>query len=139
MNQKSVSQRIRLGACLSFSAFALLAAGAASAQSPSAPAMSASGTMGKPKMSNMESGAASKEMQSSMMSGMEKMKDMKLSGNTDKDFAMMMKMHHQQALEMAEPEVVHGKSPELKAMARKIIKDQTKEIAELDAWIKKHP
>ena len=139
MNQKSVSQRIRHGACLSLSAFALLAAGAASAQTASAPAKSASNAMGKPMMSGMESGGASKEMQSSMMSGMEKMKDMKPSGDTDKDFAMMMKMHHQQALEMATPEVDHGKSPELKAMARKIIKDQTKEIAQLDAWMKKHP
>ncbi len=52
---------------------------------------------------------------------------------------MLMKMHHQQAIEMAKPEVAHGKSPELKAMARKIIKDQTKEIAQLDAWMKKHP
>ena len=139
MNQKSVSQRIRDGVCLSLSALALLAAGVASAQTASSPAMSASGAMGKPMMSGMDSGGASKEMQTSMMSGMEKMKDMKLSGDTDKDFAMMMKMHHQQALEMAKPEVDHGKSPELKAMARKIIKDQTKEIAQLDAWMKKHP
>ena len=139
MNQKSVSQRIRDGVCLSLSALALLAAGVASAQTASSPAMSASGAMGKPMMAGMESGGASKEMQSSMMSGMEKMKDMKLSGVTDKDFAMMMKMHHQQALEMAKPEVDHGKSPELNAMARKIMKDQTKEIAQLDAWMKKHP
>lgn len=139
MNQKSVSQRIRHGACLSLSLFALVAAGASSAQTASAPAMSASGAMGKPMLSGMASDGASKEMQSSMMSGMEKMKDMKLSGDTDKDFAMMMKMHHQQALEMAKPEVDHGKSPELKAVARKIIKDQTKEIAHLDAWMKKHP
>ena len=139
MNKKSVSQRIRDGACLSLSAFALLAAGAACAQTSSSPAMSASGAMGKPMLSGMDSGGASKEMQSSMMSSMEKMKDMKLSGDTDKDFAMMMKMHHQQALEMARPEVDHGKSPELKAMARKIIKDQTKEIAQLDAWMKRHP
>ena len=139
MNLKSVSRRIRHGTYLSLSAFALLVAGAASAQTANSPAMSASGAMGKPMMSGMESGGASKEMQSSMMGGMEKMKDMKLSGDTDKDFAMMMKMHHQQAVQMAKPEVDHGKSPELKAMARKIIKDQNREIAQLDAWMKKHP
>ena len=139
MNQKSVRQRIRHGACLSLSILGLLAAGGASAQTAPSPAMSASGAMGKPMMSGMESGSASKEMQSSMMSGMEKMKEMKMSGATDKDFAMMMKMHHQQALEMAKPEVDHGKSPEMKAMARKIIKDQTKEIGQLDEWMKKHP
>ena len=139
MNQKSVGQRIRQRACVSFSVLGLLVAGAVSAQSASTPAMPASGSMGKSMVSDMAAGGPSKEMQSSMMSGMEKMKDMKLSGDTDKDFAMMMKMHHQQALEMAKPEVDHGKSPEMKAMARKIIKDQTKEIAQLDAWMKKHP
>ncbi|CKT61244.1 Uncharacterized protein conserved in bacteria [Mycobacterium tuberculosis] len=87
----------------------------------------------------MQKGDGSDEMKKSMMSGMDRMQKMSMSGNTDKDFAMLMKMHHQQALEMAKPEIAHGKSPELKAMARKIVKDQTKEIAQLDAWMKKHP
>ena len=82
-------------------------------------------------------GHGSEAMQKSMMSGMDGMKQMKMSGDTDKDFAMMMKMHHQQALAMAKAEVEHGKSPELKAMASKIIKDQTKEIEQLDQWMMK--
>ena len=139
MNQKSVRQRIRHGACLSLSILGLLTAEGAGAQTAPSPAMPASGAMGKPMMPGMESGSASKEMQSSMMSGMEKMKGMDMTGDTDKDFAMMMKMHHQQALEMAKPEIDHGKSPELTAMARKIVKGQTKEIAQFDAWMKKHP
>ncbi|MCR6478440.1 DUF305 domain-containing protein [Variovorax sp. ZS18.2.2] len=87
----------------------------------------------------MQKGGGSDEMKKSMMSGMDGMQKMQMSGDTDKDFAMLMKMHHQQALEMAKPEIAHGKSPELRAMARKIIKDQTKEIAQLDAWMKKNP
>ena len=82
-------------------------------------------------------GHGSDAMQKSMMSGMDGMKDMKMSGDTDKDFAMMMKMHHQQALGMAKVEVEQGKSPELKAMASKMIKDQSKEIEQLDQWMKK--
>ncbi|MBZ4110704.1 DUF305 domain-containing protein, partial [Escherichia fergusonii] len=74
-----------------------------------------------------------------MMSGMESMRQMKPSGDTDKDFVMMMKMHHQQAVEMAQAEVQHGKSPELKAMAQKMIKEQRKEIEKLDRWLKQHP
>ena len=68
------------------------------------------------------------------------MKDMMMSpsGDADKDFAMMMKMHHQQALDMAKIELEHGKSPEMKAMAARIIAAQKKEIAELDQWMKKH-
>ena len=74
-----------------------------------------------------------------MMGGMEKMQHMKSAGDTDKDFAMMMKMHHQQALDMAQMELDHGKSEEMKAMAKKIIAAQKKEIAEFDRWLKKHP
>ncbi|KQY80871.1 hypothetical protein ASD35_03215 [Pelomonas sp. Root1444] len=76
-------------------------------------------------------------MNKAMMSGMQQMQGMKMTGDTDKDFAMMMKMHHQQALDMAKAEVEHGKSAELKAMAQKMIKDQTQEIAKLDAWLQK--
>ena len=81
----------------------------------------------------------SQQMHQAMMSGMESMRQMKPSGDTDKDFAMMMKMHHQQAVEMAQAEVQHGKSPELKAMAQKMIKEQRKEIEKLDRWLKQHP
>ncbi|WP_082580266.1 DUF305 domain-containing protein [Pelomonas sp. Root1444] len=79
----------------------------------------------------------SEQMNKAMMSGMQQMQGMKMTGDTDKDFAMMMKMHHQQALDMAKAEVEHGKSAELKAMAQKMIKDQTQEIAKLDAWLQK--
>lgn len=127
----------RLAVGLSVSVLAALSAGGASAQSTASPAASPSATMDKPMTGSHAD--ASKEMHSTMMSGMESMKNMPMSGDLDKDFAMMMKMHHQQALAMAKPEAEHGKSPELKAMARKIIKDQTKEIAQLDAWMKKHP
>jgi uncharacterized protein (DUF305 family) len=50
----------------------------------------------------------------------------------------MMKTHHQQALDMARKELANGKSPEMKAMAKKIIDGQTKEIAELDRWLSAH-
>ena len=63
------------------------------------------------------------------------MHDMPMSGDPDKDFAMMMKMHHQKGVEMAEMELQHGKSAEMKAMAKKIIEAQKKEIAQLDKWL----
>jgi len=83
-------------------------------------------------------GMGSSEMHQSMMSGMQEMQSMKPTGNVDKDFAMMMRMHHQQAIQMAKTELARGKSPELKAMAQKIVQDQAKEIAELDAWLAKN-
>lgn len=79
----------------------------------------------------------SADMKQSMKAGMDGMQQMQSSGDTDKDFAMMMKMHHQQALDMAEMELAHGKSAELKAMAKKIISGQKKEIAQFDRWLAK--
>ena len=77
----------------------------------------------------------SADMKQSMMSGMDSMKSMQMSGDTDKDFAMMMKMHHQGAVDMAQMELAHGKSPAMKEMAKKIIAAQKKEIAQFDRWL----
>ena len=77
-------------------------------------------------------------MKHSMMASMDSMQRMQMSGDTDRDFAMMMKQHHQGAIDMAEMQLANGKSPELMAMARKIIADQKKEIAEFDRWLAKH-
>ena len=75
------------------------------------------------------------QMHKAMTSGMDSMKMMKTTGDTDRDFAMLMKMHHEQAVDMAKTEIAHGKSAELKAMSRKIIAAQQKEIAQLDKWL----
>lgn len=75
------------------------------------------------------------DMKHSMTMGMENMQKMPMSGNIDKDFAMMMKIHHQGALDMAQMELAQGKSPEMKAMAKKIIASQKKEIAQFDKWL----
>lgn len=78
----------------------------------------------------------SKEMHQSMMSGMDSMRQMQPSGDTDKDFATMMTKHHQQAIEMAKIEAEHGKSPEMKAMAEKIMQDSKKDIERMQKWSK---
>ena len=94
----------------------------ASAQAQTAPAMSPSASM---PMGQMHKGAAgSHDMKASMMMGMDGMQKMTMSGDTDKDFAMVMKMHHQQALNMAEMELANGKSADMKAMAKQIIAEQ---------------
>ena len=87
-------------------------------------------------MGQMHKGAAGQyDMKGSMMMGMDEMQKMQPSGDVDKDFATMMKMHHQQALDMAEMELAHGKSAEMKAMAKKIIAAQKKEITQFDQWL----
>ena len=108
----------------------------APARAQTAPAMAPSASM---PMGQMHKGAAGPhDMKASMMMGMDSMQKMPMSGDTDKDFAMMMKMHHQQALNMAEMELANGKSSEMKAMAKQIIVAQKKEIAQFDKWLAKH-
>lgn len=82
---------------------------------------------------------ASMEMHQSMMKDMKEMQGMKPSGNMDRDFAMMMKHHHMQAVKMGEHELKHGKDQKMRDMAQKIIDSQKKEIAEFDAWLKANP
>ena len=118
----------------------------AGASAQTAPAMSPSASMpmqkgGMPMQKGsmpMQPGSAgSNDMMAAMMKGMDGMQKMPMSGDTDKDFAMMMKMHHQQAVNMSEMELAKGKSREMKAMAKKIIAAQKKEIAQLDQWLAK--
>ncbi|MBC7918157.1 MAG: DUF305 domain-containing protein [Rhodoferax sp.] len=94
-------------------------------------------TASAPKTGMHSSMMGSADMKQSMKAGMDGMQKMQSSGDTDKDFAMMMKMHHQQALDMAEMQLAHGKSTELKAMAKKIISGQKKEMAQFDRWLEK--
>lgn len=81
---------------------------------------------------------ASMEMHKSMMGGMKEMESMPMTGDADHDFAMMMKQHHQSAIDMARTELQHGKDPKIKAMAKKIISSQQKEIKEFDQWLSRH-
>lgn len=115
-----------------FTALCLVSA-AVQAQPSPAPGASASMAQGHMQQSNI----GSEEMKQAMMTGMDNMQKMPITGDIDKDFAMMMKMHHQQALDMAEMQLAHGNSPELKAMASKIILGQKKEIAQFDRWLAK--
>lgn len=108
---------------------------AATALAQTAIPMSASAS--SPKVGMHSNMTGSSDMKQSMKFGMDNMQQMQMSGDTDKDFAMMMKMHHQQALDLAEMQLAHGKSRELKAMASKIISGQQKEIAQFDRWLAK--
>ena len=46
-----------------------------------------------------DAAGGSKQMHDSMMSGMKGMQSMKISVDTDRDFAMVMRKHHEDALE----------------------------------------
>ncbi|WP_310394918.1 DUF305 domain-containing protein [Hymenobacter sp.] len=52
----------------------------------------------------------------------------------DMNFNMLMTVHHQSAVDMAQAELAHGKDTKLKAMAQLMITAQQKEIEQLKAW-----
>ena len=129
--QAVFGRAIALGALVFFAGTS-----AALAQAP-ATSMEKKGSM-EMKHSTMPGMAAGGDMQGSMKGMMKGMETMKMSGDTDKDFAMMMKMHHQGAIDMAEMELKSGKDPKMRSMAKNIIKDQQKEIKKFDEWLGKH-
>ncbi len=52
----------------------------------------------------------------------------------DRAFLDMMTPHHEGAVNMARAEIAKGKNPKLRALAKTITADQTKEIGEMKDW-----
>jgi uncharacterized protein (DUF305 family) len=75
---------------------------------------------------------------SAMQMNMDQMKGMQSTGNADNDFAALMKAHHTGGLLMAQLELGRGTDEQMKQMARKMIEDQQKDIAELDRFASGH-
>ncbi len=90
-------------------------------------------------IANMKMGEspADKAFMKSMQTMMKNM-NVKPTGNTDKDFVVMMMPHHQGAIDMAKVELQYGKDPELRQLATDIVAAQEKEIAEMKAWLAKN-
>lgn len=88
--------------------------------------------------SSAPSSMGSMDMKTMMKDMNEKMSSMPMSGDADVDFAMMMRIHHQGAIDMAQAELRDGKNPQMRKMANAIIVAQKKEIAQLDRFLEKH-
>ena len=71
---------------------------------------------------------------------MKMMKDMHMdfSGNADVDFAKSMMKHHEGGIEMAKLQLKHGKDPEMRKKAEKLIKEQGQDNKDFQAWLKKN-
>ncbi len=67
-----------------------------------------------------------------------RMDTMTMTKDPDHDFAMMMKLHHQGAVEMAAYELANGSDATIKGMAQMMKDDQTREIAQFDSFAVAH-
>ena len=69
---------------------------------------------------------------------MHKDMDIDLTGDPDIDFVKLMIPHHQSAIEMAQLVLKYGKDPKIRAIAEDVIREQEREIAELNEWLEKN-
>ena len=74
-----------------------------------------------------------------MQKSASEMKSMKMTGDVDHDFVMMMRKHHQDGIAMAKVQLRSGTDPAAKQFAQKIVDEQTKEVQQFDAWLAAHP
>ncbi|MGU3479144.1 DUF305 domain-containing protein [Methylobacterium sp. D48H] len=86
---------------------------------------------------DLKDNASTKEFKAADMAMMRDM-DVPYSGDADVDFRTHMIPHHKGAVAMAKVALKHAKDPATEAMAQKIIDDQTTEISDMEAWLKRH-
>ncbi|HEY5769192.1 MAG TPA: DUF305 domain-containing protein, partial [Terrimicrobium sp.] len=74
---------------------------------------------------------AVEKMHAPMMQGMQA---------TDPDVAFVRGMipHHQGAIDMAKVVLQHGNNPQVKKWANDVIREQQREIGEMEEWLKKN-
>jgi len=77
------------------------------------------------------------DMKKAMENAKEKMAAFEVTANSDYDFALMLRMYRQAALDMAKAELAYGKDPAMRSMAGKLIPAQKKELEQLDQWLAK--
>jgi uncharacterized protein (DUF305 family) len=83
-------------------------------------------------------GAGQSEMMKAMSSMAPPMMQAMAIADVDIAFACSMITHHKGAIAMAKVQVSQGKDAEMKAMAQKMIDDQSKEVEKMTSWVNDH-
>lgn len=114
----------------------VLLTGSVLAQQPAPmPGMDMKGMDMKMMMPGANDTPSTKAFKMAMMQAMKTMPA--FSGDADVDFMKHMRPHHQAAIDMAKVVLANGKDADAKKLAQDIITAQEKEIATIDAWLKK--
>jgi len=83
---------------------------------------------------NSDPSFSAEQMENMMKGG--KMADIQIiTGDIDNDYATLMIVHHQGAIDNASAYLHHGNNAQLKTMAEKIVMTQVMEIKELSNWL----
>ncbi len=77
----------------------------------------------------------SAEQMDNMMKGGKVADEQIITGDIDNDFATLMIIHHQGAIDNASAYLHHGNNEQLKTMATNIVNSQTMEIQEMSNWL----
>lgn len=88
-------------------------------------------------MPGVNDSASTKDFKTAHMNMMKNM-NMEFTGDPDRDFAASMKKHHEGGIEMARIQLKHGKDPEMRKMAEKLVKEQNEENKKFESWLSKH-
>lgn len=91
----------------------------------------------KRKVTGKTSADFKKEMMMNMVNADTKMKETTMSDDSDRDFASMMKMHHTMGIDMANIYLKWATDEKLITMTKQGIKDQKKDITDLENWMVK--
>lgn len=61
------------------------------------------------------------------------------TGSIDHDYAALLVPHHQNSITLAHAELGLGRDEPLQRAAYLILRDQQREIEQVEAWLKQHP